>query len=189
VTSYGSFEEMMGDLGRAMKEADARVRPAQAEIKPGQYFINLRYGTELPIFGEILDTRKLGYDEEKQEYIDLQYTEPHMRFYRPTRCYSAACPEGEVGDTHLSNVDAIIDKELFEHYRENEWYCYEIRQLHYDVRLDFDDIEFMEQELERCYRTFSDGFMYKGVFWGLRRAKKAIKDLKARRNYGKKQHG
>jgi hypothetical protein len=122
ITVYESFDEMMDDLGRAMKEADARVRPAQAGIKPGQYFINFRHGPGLPIFGEILDIATLGYDEEEQEYINESYAEPHMRFYKPTKCYSMACPEGELGDTHLSDVDAIIDRELFEHYRENGWY-------------------------------------------------------------------
>lgn len=121
ITFYDSFEEMMEDLGRAMKEADARVKPTQAGIEPGQYFINFRYGLDLPIFGEILDIKKLGVDEEEQEYINRSYSQPHMRFYRPTKAYSMACPEGEIGDIHLSEVDAIIDPELFGFYRENGW--------------------------------------------------------------------
>jgi hypothetical protein len=52
------------------------------------------------------------------------------------------------------------------------------------MKLDFDDIEPMERELEVCYRTFSGGFMYKGVFWDWRCAKDAVEDLKARRDYG-----
>jgi len=35
-----------------------------------------------------------------------------MRFLKPTRCYSVAFPKGEVGDTHLSDIDAIIDSDL-----------------------------------------------------------------------------
>jgi len=122
ITFYDSYDEMQEDLGRAMREADARVRPAQAAIRPGQHFINFRYGLELPIFGEILDIKTLGVDEEEQRYIDESYGQPHMRFYRPSRCYSMACPEGEIGDVHLSEVDAIIDPELFDYYRENGWY-------------------------------------------------------------------
>lgn len=121
ITFYDSFEDMMEDLGRAMKEADARVRRTQAGIRPGQYFINFRYGAELPIFGEILDIKRLGYDKEEQDCIDRQYAEPHMRFYRPSKCYSLACEWGEIGDVHLSEVSAIIDKELFEYYQENGW--------------------------------------------------------------------
>jgi hypothetical protein len=112
ITFYGSFEEMMDDLARAMKEADARVRPAQAAIRPGHYFINFRHGPDLPIFGEILDIRTLGVDEEEQEYIDEEYTQPHMKFYRPTKAYSVTWPEGEHGDIDLREIYAIIDREL-----------------------------------------------------------------------------
>ena len=105
----------------ARKAADAQVKPTQALIKPGQYFINFRYGPDLPIFGEVLDIKKLGHDEEEQEYINRSYAQSHMRFYRPTKCYSKACPEGDVGDIHLSEVDAIIDTRLFEYYRQNGW--------------------------------------------------------------------
>jgi hypothetical protein len=121
ISFYGSVEEMFEDLGRAMERADSRVRPAQTSIKPGQYFINFRHGPELPLFGEVIDISKLGYDEETQKEIEDDYKQPHMRFYRFTRCFSWACPEGEMGDTHLSDVDAIIDRELFEYYKENGW--------------------------------------------------------------------
>jgi hypothetical protein len=127
VTFYNSFEEMMEDLGRAMREADSRIKPIQAGIKPGQYFINFRHGPDLPIFGQILDIGALGYDKEEQEYINRQYAQPHMKYYRPTHAYSVACPEGEIGDIHLSEVDAIIDGELFEYYRENGWQRRNIR--------------------------------------------------------------
>ena len=109
ITFYNSFEEMMEDLGRAMKEADARVKPVQAAIKPGQYFINFRHGPGVPIFGEVLDTD------------DPLYNEPHMKHYRLTKAYSAACEWGEIGDTHVSDMDALIDKELFDYYKEHGW--------------------------------------------------------------------
>ena len=121
ITFYGSLEEMFEDLGRAMEQADSRVRPAQAEIKPGQYFINFRHGPDLPIFGEILDIGKMGYSQEDRREIEDMYAQPPMRFYRFTRCFSWACPDGEIGDTHLSDVDAIIDRELFKYYKDNGW--------------------------------------------------------------------
>ena len=58
---------------KARKAADAQVRPTQALIKPGQYFINFRYWPELPIFGEILDIEKLGHNDEEQEYMNESY--------------------------------------------------------------------------------------------------------------------
>jgi hypothetical protein len=121
ITFYGSFEEMMEDLGRAMKEADARVRPTQANMEPGKYFINFRHGPELPIFGQVLDYKKLGVNPEEQGYINETYEQPQMKYYKPTRAFSDACPQGELGDLHLSEVDAIIDPELFEYYQEHNW--------------------------------------------------------------------
>ena len=44
-----------------------------------------------------------------------------MKFYRPTKAYSVACEWGEIGDIHLSEVYAIIDRELFAWYRKNGW--------------------------------------------------------------------
>ena len=52
------------------------------------------------------------------------------------------------------------------------------------MELDFEDIEPMERELEKCYRYFRTGFLYKGVFWDWRCARNAVEDLKARRDYG-----
>jgi hypothetical protein len=121
ITFYRSFDEMMKDLSRAMKQADARVKPAQANIKPGQYFINFRHGPELPIFGQVLDIKTLGINDEEQKYINETYSQPHMRYYRPSKCYSAACEWGEAGDTHLSSIDAIIEGELFDFYKSNKW--------------------------------------------------------------------
>ena len=55
ITFHGSFEEMMDNLGRVMKDADTRVNPTQVGIKPSQHFINFCHGPEPTIFGEILD--------------------------------------------------------------------------------------------------------------------------------------
>ena len=109
ITFYDSDEEMWEDLHKKMKDADARLKPTQASIRPGQHFINFRHGPELPIFGEVLDTD------------DAIYKETHMQHYRLTEAYSAACPDGEIGDTHVSDMDAIIDSELFKFYKEENW--------------------------------------------------------------------
>ena len=112
---------MMEDLGRAMKEADSRVKPTQAAIKPGQHFINYNDDLGIAIFGQILDIGRLSANPEEQKYINEDYSQPHMKYYRPTRCYSEVCPEGEIGDIHLSEIDAITDPELFSFYQENGW--------------------------------------------------------------------
>lgn len=108
-TDYDSFEEMMQAIEKARISADAQVKPTQEKIKPGQFFINMRHGSELPIFGEVLET---------EEEI---FKEPHMKNYRFTKAFSKACPEGEMGDTHVSEIAAIIDPMLFEFYQNNQW--------------------------------------------------------------------
>ena len=112
---------MMEDLGRAIRRADTMVRPAQAAIRAGQYFINLRHGGDLPIFGEVLDMGKLGYDEEEQEYINNQYAQPHMRFFRPTRCYSMACLKQAIKFRHRHKgymAEYRLAKKLVDRYLE-----------------------------------------------------------------------
>jgi hypothetical protein len=121
ITFFDSWEDALEAERKAREIADSRVCSAQTEIKPGQYFINCRYCPDLMIVGQILDYRRLGRDYEEQEYINATYEQPHMKFYRPTKAYSAACEWGELGDIHLSEVSAIIDEELFEFYRKNGW--------------------------------------------------------------------
>jgi hypothetical protein len=104
-----------------MKEADTRVNPTQASMKPSQYFINYSNDFGIAIFGQVLDTGHLGADPEEKSYIDQVYSEPHMKFYKPTKCYSVACPDGEIGDTHLSSVSALIDESSFQYYQQNGW--------------------------------------------------------------------
>jgi len=33
---------------------------------------------------------------------------------RECRCYSLACPEGEIGNVHVATVDKLIDRRTFE---------------------------------------------------------------------------
>jgi Ni,Fe-hydrogenase I large subunit len=106
---------------QAREAADARICPTKADIKAEQYFINFRYGPDLPIFGKILDHKTLGYDVQEQKFINESYEQPHMKYYRPSKAYSSACEWGEVGDINLSEISAIIDAELFNWYKDNRW--------------------------------------------------------------------
>jgi len=103
VEFFATHEEAMARLEEARKAADARVRPWQAALKPGERFIYLAEG--LLIFGEVLQA----------------YEEPRLKHYRFCRCYSAACPEGELGDVHVSVVLAPVSRRFFEAMREQGW--------------------------------------------------------------------
>jgi len=121
ITFFDSFEEMIDAMVKAQEQADSTVRPAQAEIKPGQHYINNKIEYGFAIFGEILDITELGTDPDEQKYINDTYSQKHMKYYKPSRAYSVACPMGEVGDVHLSEIDAIIDSELFDWYKQHGW--------------------------------------------------------------------
>ena len=103
VEFFASHEEAMARLEEARKAADARVRPWQAAVKPGDRFIN--FGEGLVIFGEVLET----------------YKEERLKHYRFCRCYSVACPEGELGDVHVSTLVALVSRAFFEAMREQGW--------------------------------------------------------------------
>jgi hypothetical protein len=73
VEFFATHEEAMARIEEARKAADARVKPWQAGVKPGDRILTL--GPDgLLIFGEVLET----------------YEEPRLRHYRFSRCHSAA---------------------------------------------------------------------------------------------------
>ena len=101
---FDSFEEMMEAIERAREEADRRVKPWQREIKIGDYFEkDTPYGFK--VYCQVLD----------------EYEEPHMRNFRFCRCYSVACPDGELGDVHVSTAKRRITKEEFQEMKRRGW--------------------------------------------------------------------
>lgn len=122
ITFYDSFDEMMEAEKKAREAADARVLPWQEKARAGDIlFSDSGYG--FPIFHELLDSEKIvgenllkygdDYEDEGIYLLDT-YSEQHMRFYRFARNYSEACPEGELGDFHLSIALGRIDRPVFE---------------------------------------------------------------------------
>ena len=106
VEFFDSFEDMQKRLQQQMKAADARVQPWQAKIKPGDYILReTEYG--FPIYGHVLE--QYGPDQ------------PHLRHYRFCKCYSVACPEGEVGDVHVSTIEQILSEAEFEEAKKQGW--------------------------------------------------------------------
>jgi hypothetical protein len=96
---------MLNDLSQAMQEADEQVKPWQAEIKKGDYYMQkTKYGFN--IYGEVLKNA---------------YRQKNLRYYRFVKAYSLACSDGEMGDVHLSVITKIISKEQFEEARKNGW--------------------------------------------------------------------
>lgn len=80
-----------------MQKADERVQEWQKAIKKGDYFWQ-ETEYDFNIYGEVLE----------DDY------EGELQHYRFCKCYSSACPEGEIGDVHLSVISGILTREEFE---------------------------------------------------------------------------
>ena len=82
----------------AMEAADERAQGWQKAIKKGDCFWqDTEYGFK--IYGIV---------------IKNAYREKHLRNYRFCKCYSKACPDGEMGDVHTSIIGGILTREGFE---------------------------------------------------------------------------
>ena len=88
----GSIAELLRAQRLAEEAADKQVQEWQKRIKAGDCFKRLDDGLE--IFGEVLES-----DE---------------RNWRICSCYSFACPEGETGRVHVSQMDILIGRKTFE---------------------------------------------------------------------------
>ena len=104
VEFFDSHEAAARRLREAMEAADARVAPWQEALRPGECFLSI-VKDGLVVFGEVLDG----------------YSEPHLKHYRFCRCFSVACPEGELGDVHVCTVACRISRRFFEEMRQAGW--------------------------------------------------------------------
>jgi hypothetical protein len=98
ITFYDSTEEMLDDLSKAMQAADEKVKSWQAQIKKDDCFWQ-ETEYKFNIYGKVLKNA---------------YREKHLRNYRFCKCYSEACPEGELGDVHVCVIGGLLTREEFE---------------------------------------------------------------------------
>jgi hypothetical protein len=121
VKFYSSLEEMMQAEEEAQRKAAEYIQPWQRRIKGGDILI--KNYPDFPIVCEVIDVEKeakqlldKGYDEiEIASWLD-SYREHHMGDYRLTKCYSIVVPDGEIGDSHLSEFAGHLRKEDFINY-------------------------------------------------------------------------
>ncbi len=106
VTSDGRViecDDPMAVVREQTRFADAEVRPWQAKLVPGDCFFKVV--NDLPIFGEVLEV----------------YDETHVRHFRLARCFSTACPDGELGDIHVADVREEITRREFDRAQRVGW--------------------------------------------------------------------
>ena len=85
--------------------AARRQSPGMSPGAPGLVHPSVSREEDLAVFGEVLEG----------------YTEAHLRHYRFCRCHSVACPEGELGDVHVSTVLCLVSRAFFEAMRQEGW--------------------------------------------------------------------
>jgi len=97
IQTFDSFEEMQDAERKARTKADSQVQWWQARVRKGDCFKQwTEYG--FYIFGEVLE----------------EYEEEYLKNYRFCDCFSEGCPEGEIGDVHVSQITALISKDELE---------------------------------------------------------------------------
>lgn len=98
----------MEAINKARVVADSRVKQWQAVIKAGDYFVQATpYG--FLIFGQVLESDNEFYKSEEGKN------------YRFCKCYSVACPEGELGDVHVSVIGLVIEEQVFNRFKDKGW--------------------------------------------------------------------
>lgn len=108
------WQRLLAEARTNRARADAVVSPEdEAKAVPGAYFVRLEPDAGLTIYGEIIQPK---YPEDR-----AQYSKPHMRFVRLTKCYSQVEPEGEYGNVHIATMAVFLTKEQFEDFRKAGW--------------------------------------------------------------------
>lgn len=126
IIEFESLEEMAEAEEANRKAADSAVNPQQAAATIGSKFIKL--SGEVVIYGEILDPCAPPEDGEEEDEDDRADREaeretramPHMANYRFTRSYSKVCPEGELGDVHVSTI-VVLSEAAFQEAKSLRW--------------------------------------------------------------------
>lgn len=114
---FKSVEDMFNALQEDQEAAALRIPVWAGTIKTGDFFIRTVnfYGDPLTIWSEVLPC--IEEDEEENEVV-VPYDGSAYRF---TRSFSCVCPEGELGDVHVSTVGRLVTREEFEAAKKAGW--------------------------------------------------------------------
>jgi len=125
VESFDNFDDMMAAISRGVEQAKSRATIAQNAITYGDYW--MRIWEDFLICGYIYTKEemdaievKLGASQEELEYEHRVYDASYKDGFRFGRAYSQIEPDGELGDTHVSDMTKIT-KEEFESAKILNW--------------------------------------------------------------------
>lgn len=133
--TYDSFEDAFEDMRKNEEAANSRLKPSQRSIQWGDYWMAYYRDMDLLVCGHIYtmdenekSEKAAGASDEEWDYTKETMLNSYERGYRFGMAYSVITPEGELGDTHISQMIPIT-KEQFEEARENRWSFENIAQL------------------------------------------------------------
>jgi hypothetical protein len=122
IISFGSAEEMMDYIEQGNAEAKQNMVSWQEAVKEGDYIVRGMPELGLIVYAQVVE-RELSPDPDERAYEEETIKRSHANGYRFCRAYSAACPEGELGDIHVSVMDATISQAAFEAAQQAGWPC------------------------------------------------------------------
>jgi len=118
IKGYDGWDEIMAEEIGAQEVARTRARAHHIKVedlKHGDHFICVREDLGFVIFGEVIE----HFDEYPEEAEKI--AEFRARGYVFGRCYSELCPQGELGDTHLTTISVKVSRAVFERAKANGW--------------------------------------------------------------------
>lgn len=122
---FDDLDDAFESMRKNEEEANANLLPAQGNVVWGSYWV--RPYDDILVFGYVFTPEEnisseveAGSTPEELKYTVKRLRESYTRGYRYGRCHSILCPEGELGDTHLSQV-LPVTAEVFETGRRQGW--------------------------------------------------------------------
>lgn len=118
VRCFDSEKELLEYLEhqKALNAEQAKDWPIKVEdFEHGDYFVSIRTDFDCVIFG-VVQTHSETYPEDN-EVIQSKRARGYLYGY----CYSTLIVEGEIGSTHITQVNAKISKAVFERAKANGW--------------------------------------------------------------------
>lgn len=95
--------------------AAAKIKPWQRDLKPGDHFV--RFSNGIAIYSKVMPIFE---EDAEGEETDVEKSQADSDF-RFTKSYSAACPDGELGDVHISTVFKQITEGEFKSFQSRGW--------------------------------------------------------------------
>jgi len=132
ILGFGSYEEMQAyieEQNASLVEAMKDLTPEQLSITFGGYAIRfVPHGDlTLAIFGHVFTNEEMvskevesGASSDELIVILSKFHQLYADGYRYGEWFSVICPEGEVGDAHVTTLWPITEAD-FEHAKNNRW--------------------------------------------------------------------